>query len=231
MMAATHGPSGTLVGLAGVWAAGLVAPVEPATAVVAVVGCTAGAMLPDTDHPSSTSARLWGPLTRIPCRILNRVAGGHRAATHDVSRGAPLAFAGFIVAGLLVPQVRVVVVALLVGLAIAGAAPMLPGRRVEIARNPAANLATSLVVAFAATPDGGWPLAVVAVAGVAVAAGVVAGIAGDACTRSGVPWRGRDRHLVPFGFRIRTGAAAEVWLVRPVVYAGVLGFAYLLVRA
>lgn len=230
-MAATHGPSGTLVGLAGVWAAGLIAPVELVTAAVAVVGCTAGAMLPDTDHPSSTSARLWGPLTRIPCRILNKAAGGHRAATHDVSRGAPLAFAVFIAAGMLVPHLRVVVVALLVGLAIAGVAPMLPGRRIEIARNPAANLVVSLVVAFAATPDGGWPLAVVAVAGAAVAAGVVAGIAGDACTWHGVPWRGRDRHVLPRRLRFRTGTAPEVWLVRPVVYAGVVGFAYLLVRA
>jgi membrane-bound metal-dependent hydrolase YbcI (DUF457 family) len=227
MMAATHGPSGALGGLAGVHLAQLAVPVNAVMAGVWIVGCTAGAMLPDADHPSSTTARLWGPLTSVPCRLLGRLAGGHRAGTHDVSRGAPLLFAAVAALGLLIPQARLVTVALLVGLALAGIRPLVPGRpgRFVVAANPVVSVAASV------TPPGGWPAVTIAVAAAGIATGVVIGIAGDACTISGVPWRGRDRHLLPRCLRIRTDAVAERVLVRPLVFAGVVALAYLLIPA
>lgn len=109
-MTATHGPSGTLAGLLGLAALRVaavllsltIAPDTPA-ALAWIAGCTAGALLPDTDHHSSSPAKLWGPLTSVPCRWIGWAAGGHREGTHDISRGAPLLFAGVFALGLTAP--------------------------------------------------------------------------------------------------------------------------------
>ncbi len=247
MMSATHGPSGTLSGLL-VLLAGKAATVTPDTpiAIAFVAGATAGALLPDADHHSSSPARVWGPVTSIPCGWLGKAAGGHRAATHDISKGAPILFALVFGLGLLAPLLTLgppwmdttarmagmAVVALIAGLVFVGIADLIPGRWQKEAP---LNFAASWLVAAMVTqpyPTGlPWQVIVAAVAGIAL--GVLTGIAGDACTLSGVPWRGRKGrdsvHLLPEGWRIRTGSTAEVHLVRYPIIVGIgLSCVYLL---
>lgn len=140
-MGSTHGPSGTLVGLGGIVAAQQLLPVAPVVAVFWTAGATAGALLPDADHHASSTSKLWGPATQVPARWLGRLAGGHRAGTHDVSKGAPIFFAVAFTVGLLGPASAtrtgspwalaagrvggMLVVALLTGLLLLGVAPVL----------------------------------------------------------------------------------------------------------
>lgn len=236
MMNKTHAPSGSLAGLLVLCAVNLAAAI-PATPVdvALIAGTTAGALLPDADHHSSSTARMWGPVTRIPCYYLGRAAGGHREGTHDISKGAPLAFGGIFALGLAAPSATgfawcppwlctlsaaasTTAVALIVGLVVVALAPWLPGRRIDWPTNLVISWFGALVIASL----GGLSLVVIAAAVGGVALGVLTGIAGDACTISGVPWRGRDVHLLREGRRIRTGSAAETTWVRTPILVGIV---------
>ncbi|GLY19968.1 hypothetical protein Kisp01_69820 [Kineosporia sp. NBRC 101677] len=185
---------------------------------------------------------MWGPLTQIPCVWIGRKAGGHREWTHDVSRGAPLAFAGAFGVCLIAPLLAAaagawhwldvatdvlgaIAVALVTGLALIGVDAWLTGlprfgrRRLRI--DPGTNAALSWLTGVAvvgAYPSGLPPIVIAAIVwGVLI--GVPAGIAGDACTISGVPWRGKARHILPPGWRIRTGSPVEAALRVPALAA------------
>lgn len=84
-MGKTHALSGVTIAL-GYTALGLpYAPTAwPSIAAFAVV-TAGGAMLPDLDHPQSSAARSWGPLTRLLARLVARVSGGHRHGTHTAA--------------------------------------------------------------------------------------------------------------------------------------------------
>ena len=262
MMNSTHGPSGSLAGLivvTGTQTAGWTPDTPVSLAFVAAA--TAGALLPDLDHHSSSPARVWGPITSIPCGWLGRAAGGHREGTHDISRGAPLLFALVFGAALITPLITVgphwadvatqlagmTAVALITGLVLVALAELLPGRWQT---EPVLNFAASWLVATAVhhAHPGVLPWPVIAAATAGIALGVLTGIAGDGCTISGIPWRrrrpvpagaparqvdrwGRDNvHLLPAGWRIRTGSAVEVRLVRvPILVGIVLASVHLLV--
>ena len=78
----------TLSGVAaGVWSL----PVAPITgaagSVVWVAAVTGFALAPDLDHPASTAARMWGPVSQWPAKIIGSVFG-HRGATHRVAADA-----------------------------------------------------------------------------------------------------------------------------------------------
>ena len=75
----------TLSGVAaGVWSLP-VAPVSGAAgSVVWVAACTGFALAPDLDHPASTAARMWGPVSQGPARLVGALCG-HRGATHRVA--------------------------------------------------------------------------------------------------------------------------------------------------
>lgn len=80
MLGVTHAASGMLVGLATLpWA--ITGPwwVQAGWVVV----CGGAAVLPDLDQPGSMVARMWGPLTGALAAGVSRLAGGHRAGTHD----------------------------------------------------------------------------------------------------------------------------------------------------
>lgn len=50
---------------------------------VGAVTCSAAAMLPDIDHPSSTVTRSLGYATRLLCWVIRKLGGGHRRITHS----------------------------------------------------------------------------------------------------------------------------------------------------
>jgi hypothetical protein len=229
MFNATHGPGGAFGGVVTLPLAPLMD--RPLLAGLWVGAWSAGALLPDSDHPASSTARMWGPLTSIPCRFVGKLAGGHRNGTHDISKGAPLWFALVAAAGWLAgiwwPYARIATVAVVLGLAFLALAAWLPGHWED---RPLANLAAAWGGAVALIHfdqiDGRTALLLAA----ALAGGVLfGGIGLDALTISGVPFFGEDRHLLPRGFRLRTGGPCELllraglWVAVPVLAAWLYG--------
>ncbi|RJO78450.1 metal-dependent hydrolase [Nocardia panacis] len=54
---------------------------------------TAGAaLLPDADHPNGTIAHVLGPVSHYLCKIISKVSGGHRHATHSFAFVGAVAF-------------------------------------------------------------------------------------------------------------------------------------------
>jgi membrane-bound metal-dependent hydrolase YbcI (DUF457 family) len=56
----------------------------PAELVVGAMVCAGFALLPDIDEPHSTVSRKLGPISMVVSAITNKVAGGHRHATHSL---------------------------------------------------------------------------------------------------------------------------------------------------
>lgn len=186
----------TLSGVAaGVWTLP-VAPVSGAAgSVVWVAACTGFALAPDLDHPASTAARMWGPVSQGPARLVGALCG-HRGATHRVAavaavavvvwaatsgRVAPLAAAVARAAGRARPAevgqvvgvgAYLFVVAVTVGLAFAAA--RLPWPVNLTLAWLTAGLTHRLDLPIAWLP---W----------AAALGVAAHLAGDAITKQGLP--------------------------------------------
>lgn len=237
MLTKSHAPHGTL---AGQLAALALAPFDPRPSVVLalVAGSTAGALLPDTDHHSSSPALMWGRVTSIPCGWIGRAAGGHREWTHDISRGAPVGFASVFAVCLVAPLLAgaagawhwldvttdalgAIAIALVTGLALIGVDAWLSslprfGRsraRIDSGTNAALSWLTAITVV--GTYPGGLPLTVIAAIVGGVGIGVIAGIAGDACTPHGVPGRRKRTKVVgPDGqTRVVLGPKRDVHLL------------------
>jgi membrane-bound metal-dependent hydrolase YbcI (DUF457 family) len=95
MMGYTHALSGTAAWLAAVplvtneallgsYAVSLSAEQVVAGAVV----CAGAALLPDIDHHDGTIANAYGPVTQVLCKVVGKVSGGHRHATHSLAFAA-----------------------------------------------------------------------------------------------------------------------------------------------
>ena len=59
-------------------------PAAPVPLGVGGVVAAAFALLPDIDEPGSTVSRKLGPISRAVSKVTNRLAGGHRQATHSI---------------------------------------------------------------------------------------------------------------------------------------------------
>ncbi|MFF8774413.1 metal-dependent hydrolase [Kitasatospora sp. NPDC015120] len=57
---------------------------QPGEILVGTLLCAGAALLPDLDHHDATPAHLLGPLSRGLCRLVGRLSGGHRHATHSL---------------------------------------------------------------------------------------------------------------------------------------------------
>ncbi|MEU1508127.1 metal-dependent hydrolase [Kitasatospora sp. NPDC005748] len=87
MMGHSHAVSGGLLFAAasGHLPVELVGPgFGPADLLMGTVLCAGAALLPDLDHHDSTLAHFLGPVSGVLCRVLGRVSGGHRHATHSL---------------------------------------------------------------------------------------------------------------------------------------------------
>lgn len=219
MMGATHGPSGSLAGVATLRLTPLMD--QPLSAVLWVGAWSAGALLPDCDHRASDTSRMWGPLTSIPCGFVGKWAGGHREGTHDISKGSPIWFALVAAAGWMAgiwwPYARMATVAVILGLAFLALAAWLPGHWED---EPVPNFLVAWGGAMALVHFDLIDSRSALLLAVALAGGVLVGIGGDACTITGVPWFGRDVHLLPPGFRLTTGGPCEL-LLRAGLWVGV----------
>jgi membrane-bound metal-dependent hydrolase YbcI (DUF457 family) len=83
-MGKTHALSGVTAWLAAVPVIDQVVALGWREVAAGAVITAGAAMLPDLDHPSSSIARSWGPITRLLSRLVARVSGGHRHATHSL---------------------------------------------------------------------------------------------------------------------------------------------------
>ncbi|WP_406209388.1 metal-dependent hydrolase [Kitasatospora sp. NBC_01560] len=59
-------------------------PLGPGDILMGTVLCAGAALLPDLDHHDSTLAHVLGPVSRGLCRLVGRLSGGHRHATHSL---------------------------------------------------------------------------------------------------------------------------------------------------
>ncbi len=189
-------------------------PMPPAELAVGTVVSAAFALLPDIDEPHSLVSRKLGPLSEGVSRITNKLAGGHRHATHS------LLFAA------------------MVGGALYGADRWRWTATVVVVA--AGLLVMRIVIPFGAGRSGLLPLVLVAGAGywaaigtlpalwlaLTATGGVLLHLVGDALTIEGVPflwpapWRtkvpvlghtdsGRERALATL---MGLGIAALLWL-------------------
>lgn len=209
MMGTSHAVSGMAIGALTL----PLAPVADWRGQLAWVAAWGGfALLPDLDQGGitrkgvhgSSAARTWGPLTAGMAQVVGWIARGHRKGTHSLIGVAVI----WLLAQLATyhPASTFFLVALAVGLALRGAAWIIPGR---LEKTWPVNLVVSVGAAAWITTSGvslDWlPLAVVG--------GCVAHILGDMLTPEGVPL------LYPLVSRnvgvplFTTGAWVETWVV------------------
>jgi membrane-bound metal-dependent hydrolase YbcI (DUF457 family) len=86
MLGHSHSTSGALAwAAAAAWIPAAVWPAHVDTRdIVLGTFITAGAaLLPDLDHPDGTIAHFLGPISHNFCRLVEKISGGHRHATHS----------------------------------------------------------------------------------------------------------------------------------------------------
>jgi len=171
-----------------------VAPVllgHEATWQVLGVGCVtsaAFALLPDIDEPGSTVSRKLGPLSRGVAEFTNKVAGGHRQATHS------LLFAGLVGVGAYFAAQHRLAAAIVVAASFLLVFRMLLPRMIRYARTVSLAMLVlggsaawwifhDYAQAFGAGGHVAWHWFVLATAG-----GCIWHLVGDSLTVEGVPY-------------------------------------------
>ena len=151
--------------------------VNPRVVNAVTVGLVMGAfaIASDIDTHASKATNMWGPVSRWPTVPLRWLVS-HRGATHRLASAVVLTAAVMFV-GSRWPVCAAFIVAVTVGLALAGLDHLLPGDTSD----SFTNLAVSVVAGIVAYKVGWFPWWLPAAAG----AGVVVHIAGDALTERG----------------------------------------------
>lgn len=210
MMGRSHAISGAMAWLATV---PLLAPAtEPASLAAGAVVCAGAALLPDLDHPNSTIAHSFGPLTQVVAGTTEVLSGGHRHATHSIAFAALSAASVWAALGTWHENAGLVVVAFFSGLAyraldIVPSAGKLSGWLACLA------LSVATAAAFAHWMPSQW-----GVLPIAVLAGCLIHLVGDTLTGP-IPW------LWPLHARFciplipSTGGVVETWLIAPAMLA------------
>ncbi|HEU5159950.1 MAG TPA: metal-dependent hydrolase [Streptosporangiaceae bacterium] len=220
MMGHTHALSGAAAWLAATPLLGdsallghFAVHLSPAQIAAGTVVCAGAAMLPDIDHHDGTIANAFGPLTRVLCRIVGALSGGHRHATHSLVFAA-LAGLGASLAVMHLPGwAWSIVLFSLIGLGLHGIGIRVPEReRFSALLNAVIAAALAYVMRDL---DMGF-------AGCAVALGCLAHVLGDCLTPDGCPlfWPARWRIEVPL--IPRTDGALERWVLAPLLTLGVV---------
>ena len=153
-------------------------PVAPVPLGVGGVVAAAFALLPDIDEPGSTFSRKLGPISRAVSKVTNRLAHGHRQATHSIL----FAVAVFLLVRLAEPHpfVDAVVVGCSILLVLRMLLPKQFGYVGLVGPLMVGLAGLSSWWVFSHTTAGWLPLA--------AAGGVLLHIVGDTITVEGVPW-------------------------------------------
>lgn len=187
------------------------------TAIGTVVAAGAG-LLPDLDHPQATPARAFGPLSQAAARIVCRVSGGHRHATHSLL-GLAIATAGAVAASFSIIAVTITVW-LCAGLGVRALwrrPKNRPNGRLDYGDVAGLVHAGGLFFVAWRVTHSSIDLWVVPVA---VSVGYLVHLLGDAATESGVNWLWPDRRRFRWA-SVDTGKGVERWVVVPALYVGI----------
>lgn len=91
MMGRTHALSGALVWMAAVpvisqerLLGDYAVSLSPQQVLAGAVVCAGAAILPDIDHHNGRIANTFGPITKVMCKWIGKLSGGHRMATHSI---------------------------------------------------------------------------------------------------------------------------------------------------
>ena len=211
MMGRTHAASGAVAFL-------LAVPVLPAvgvdldlvSVVVGALAAAGAAMVPDLDHPGASISRAIGPITWILSRVVSKIAGGHRQATHSL-----VGLSVVVAISVAVMAIGGVAVGLLLSFL---AALALAAFRWKFTRMTALHVLLCLAVGLILTVVGVLEFSA-AVLPWAVGLGAAAHIAGDCLTKEGCPllWPLRVRVSV---LRLTTGGWVERFVVGPGLVVG-----------
>ncbi len=210
MLGHTHAQSGALAWSFFTTAAAPVAGIHlPWPAVAAgTLACAGAALLPDFDHPSGTAAHSFGPISKAATRIVHRVSGGHRQATHSLLLAATTYGGAYAAVGVghgfaALPMMFVLFVFAIRALHIA------PGLTYGVAA--LADLLAFLLM----HGDYGW-------LPTAIGLGYLAHLAGDCLTMEGCPLWWPFETTVRLPLIRRTGNRLETWLFGPAFALGTL---------
>jgi membrane-bound metal-dependent hydrolase YbcI (DUF457 family) len=207
MLGHSHSQSGSTAWSGAVCLAPLVGVHPHWPAISAGVLATAGAaLLPDLDHPEATIAHTFGPVSKAAARIVHRMSGGHRHATHSLlfAVAAPLATWVMLAFGGIWFAIPALFVLFAFGV-----------RALHLAPSLTLTVATVTTGAawFVLRGDYGWlPWS--------VGIGVLAHLAGDCLTKEGCPllWPHRAHYMLPIVQR--TGNRVETMLISPLFALG-----------
>lgn len=221
MMGHSHAISGVLGWLvvAPILAAKGIMPADVAVIATGAVVTSGAALLPDLDHPQSTIARTFGPVSQAVSHGVNIVAGGHRKMTHSIfftilatlGTWAAVHFLGNIAA--------YVIIFFMAGLAARGLHLAPKHGAAGWLVTTAVAAATTAVSAFWGPHNYEWLFA-------AMALGVLMHLLGDSLTPGGIPlfWPAQSRLSLPV--LPSTGGFVELKIITPLMLIGIVWFGW-----
>jgi membrane-bound metal-dependent hydrolase YbcI (DUF457 family) len=207
MLGRTHALSGSMAFASLTCAAPLVGVHPHWPAIAAGLLATAGsALLCDSDHPDGTIAWSLGPATKALTRIVHRVSGGHRHATHSLAFTLATPIAVWVGDAALGRYFALPLLFLLFTFGL---------RALHLARGlaPLVALGLAALVGYAMPHDLDWlPWS--------VGVGIAAHLVGDCLTKEGCPllWPRRTHYMIPIVQR--TGNRLETLVVAPACMIG-----------
>ena len=219
MMGHTHALSGTAAWLAVVPLVtnesllhSYAVTLTPQQVAAGAVVSAGAALLPDIDHHDGSIANTYGPITQVLCKVVSKVSGGHRHATHSLAFAAVAGYATDFAATHAV-HVWWVMLFFVIGLGLRG---------IGIGFQKSDYL-TGVLNAFLAA-------AIVYLMrdldmrfiGYAVALGCVAHIVGDCLTPRGCPVFWPVQWSVEIPLIARTNGRSERWVVTPLLTLGIV---------
>jgi membrane-bound metal-dependent hydrolase YbcI (DUF457 family) len=196
----------------------------PAQVVAGSVVCAGAALLPDLDHHDGTIAYALGPVTRVLCRGVAAVSGGHRHATHSLLFCVLAAIGADWLADNVI-QAWWGLLFLLMGLGLRGVGIRVPEREhFNVLLNGA--LAAGLTYVMAGMRFTGPGLDVHGLllgwAGLAVGLGAFVHVLTDCLTPQGCPVLWPVRFQVEIPLVPRTDGVMERWVLTPLLTFGVV---------
>ena len=155
---------------------------QPAEILMGTVLCAGAALLPDLDHHDGTIANFLGPFSKVLCRFVAWISGGHRHATHSLLFVALMSAGTWAGVTYLGRDFTLGMTFFLLAMAVRALNLCPPGHGFSAWGTiiSLAALGTGIIAKFIPSAPGWLPYA--------VGLGCVAHLLGDSITKMGAPW-------------------------------------------